>query len=491
LRPVDPLPLDIVSEPFQPWVEDASARMQCPPDFIAVPLIILASSLIGSGCGIRPKQHDDWTVVPNLWGGLVARPGMLKTPAAKEALLPLESLERAAKNEFDENKNGYLAELEACKAEKEALQTEMRQVAKGKGKVSMDSLKYDHAHLKEPKAVTWRRFRTNDSTIEKMADLLAENPRGFLLFRDELVGLFRTWDREHHEADRAFYLEAWNGYGSYISDRVGRGTIHIENLCVSLFGGIQPLMLKTYLYGAMRQHQNDGFVQRLQLLVYPDEPGPWELVDTPVDVKAKQTTCEVMVRVASMDVRQYSAYGDEGQRPYYRFDPAGQGVFYDWLRALELKLRTGDDEPVIQEHLSKYRSLMPSLALIFHLVTVAHQNAGIGQVSEQSAMQAAAWCDYLESHARRIYGMVTHITQEAAARLATKLVKGLLPPIFTVRDVYRKDWALLDDRMIVEKACWELISRGWLKERVLSRGPGYRGKTEYITNPKVKDLPHE
>src|SRR4030095_6970325 len=123
---------------------------------------------------------------------------------------------------------------------------------------------------------------------------------------------------------------------------------------------------------------------------------------------------------------------------------------------LETRLRRDDDDPVMQEHLAKYRSLMPSLALIFHLLTVAHQDRAIGQVSETSALQAAAWCEFLESHARRIYGMVTNIAQEAAFRLSRRLLTAHLPSPFTLRDVYRKGWTLLDDRLIVEKALWEL-----------------------------------
>ena len=35
------------------------------------------------------------------------------------------------------------------------------------------------------------------------------------------------------------YLESWNGYGSFTTDRIGRGTVHVDGLCLSIFGGIQ------------------------------------------------------------------------------------------------------------------------------------------------------------------------------------------------------------------------------------------------------------
>ena len=51
-------------------------------------------------------------------------------------------------------------------------------------------------------------YRTNDVTIERLGELLRENSRGLLINRDELIGLLRSLDKEGHESDRAFYLEA-------------------------------------------------------------------------------------------------------------------------------------------------------------------------------------------------------------------------------------------------------------------------------------------
>jgi len=295
----------------------------------------------------------------------------------------------------------------------------------GQADPTMDSLMDDFARLEAPNGPVWRRYKTNDATIEKMAELQAENPRGLLLFRDELIGLFATWDKDGHECDRAFHLEAWNGVRPYTSDRIGRGTIHVENLCESIFGGIQPAKLSGYLHAAMRGHNNDGMVQRLQLLVYPDDPPTWELRDHPINKDAQKQAYKIVERLAAMDFRKHGAMSEQGARiPYVQFDPDAQSVFYEWLTELEGKLRK-DDEPVVLEHLGKYRSLMPALALIFHFLSVADESApSCRAVSRESAERSTAWCDYLESHARRVYGMVTNLTAQAAKRLATKIKEG-------------------------------------------------------------------
>jgi hypothetical protein len=73
------------------------------------------------------------------------------------------------------------------------------------------------------------------------------------------------------------------------------------------------------------------------------------------------------------------------------------------------------------EHLGKFRSLIPSLALIFHCIDIADGKAR-GKVSAKAAMLAVEWCAYLKSHARRIYAMAESPEHETAVRLADNIV---------------------------------------------------------------------
>jgi Protein of unknown function (DUF3987) len=83
---------------------------------------------------------------------------------------------------------------------------------------------------------------------------------------------------------------------------------------------------------------------------------------------------------------------------------------------------------------TKFKKLMPVLALLFHLIEVIDGTAS-GPVTEIAAHRAAKWCDFLESHARRIYGLAIDIRFEAASKLAKKIKAEELPNPFTTRDV--------------------------------------------------------
>jgi hypothetical protein len=487
LHPVQTFPFEILPEPFKAWVEDVSYRMQCPPDFVAVAVMVEVGSIIGTRFGIKPKEKDPWLVIPNLWGAVVGRPSMLKSPALAEALKPMGRLEAKAKIEFDEKARQREIEQMQYEAIKASLQKNLSKSVNGKGDKSIDVIKHDLLTLEEPGNSTMKRYRTNDATVEKLYELLDENPTGLLLFRDELVGLLAGWEKQGRETDRAFFLEAWNGDGSNKTDRIGRGSMSTEFVCVSLLGGIQPSKLTAYLQ-QMNGLQNDGLVQRLQLLVYPDEP-VWKNVDENPDLQAEEQAYDVIEKLANYDFGQCVNTGSAETIDLERFfslhfSDEAQPVFNEWLADLELNKLKADDHPLILEHLGKYRSLMPTLALIIHLIECM-DTGDIAPVSVQAATKAVIWCEYLESHARRVYGLITDSKQQSAAMLAKKIQAGKVKDGFTLRDIYRMNWHLLNTKELVQAACSELLEAGWLREEATPPAFRQKGKVEYRINPKI------
>lgn len=479
------LPPKLIPEPYQDWLCDIAERMQCPLDYVAVGAVIVTSSLIGAGCEIRPKRLDSWKITPNLWGGIVGAPSTLKSPSLKEIMKPIELLEKEAFEAYEKELRTHDVNYEAYKVSKEVIKKEMTKAAVDGNHFAMEGAKQKLQNLQEPQTPRCKRYCTNDATIEKMHELLSQNNRGLLLFRDELMGLLVDWDRQGHEGDRAFYLEAWNGYGSKTTDRIGRGTIHTKNLCISLLGSTQPSKLLSYFQKTLGGTENDGLLQRFQLLVYPDEPKTWKYIDRKPNDQAREQATRIMVKLAKMEVVQYGAILDEtSETPYFYFDPQAQETFIEWLNELEQKLRDNHDEPIITEHLTKYRKLMPSLALIFHLINVASGKSS-GPVTLECVLRAAGWCDYLESHARRIYGCGLNESCQAARNLAGKIKKGEVKQTFDARDIYRKEWALLRTKEEVELACEILIEYGWLRENA-----GPKQKKFYLINPQLLKETH-
>jgi hypothetical protein len=486
--PVQTLQPQLIPTPFRPWLADVSHRMQTPGDFAAVSAIVITGSIIGAGCGMRPKRYDDWEVIPNVWGACIGRPTVtLKTPSMKEPMQQLERLQADYGEQFNEAQKDFEFEDEMQQSIKKSLKADLDKATKKTliDKTEIAVLRASFKELDTKPEPTRRLFKTNETSIQSMTLLQTQNPRGILVFRDELTGLLVKWDREDGADERAYFLEGWNGNGSFTDVKIGRGLTDAKNICISLLGGIQPDKLKRYLYQAM-QGNNDGLMQRLQLAVWPDEPQGWENIDTQPNKADKQRAYEILKTLAELNFIQHGAtQSDYDERPYFRFDADGQAVFNKWLTELQTVKIQQEDNPLMLEHLGKFRSLMPSLALIFHCIDIADGKAS-GPVSAQAAKLAVDWCEYLESHARRIYAMAESPEHEAAVRLANKIKAKALPSPFTAHDVYHKGWHGLKDKIEVEAACNILIDENWL---MMHRKPkpltGRPPALEYHINPKL------
>ena len=146
--PVPPFDPELLPARLRPWLGDISERMQCPPEFPAVGALVALASLVGRQLGIRPKRHDDWLVVPNLWGAVVGRPGVMKSPALEEVTKPAH----AARVEAVKAHEAAMVEFETDTAAHEAMLAATRKAHAEGG----DQAGRRHAHLRQGAETTGR-----------------------------------------------------------------------------------------------------------------------------------------------------------------------------------------------------------------------------------------------------------------------------------------------------------------------------------------------
>jgi hypothetical protein len=453
---------------FEKFVDDVARRMQAPPDFIAVGLMVSLSAIVGRRFVITPKQIDtSWEVTPNLWGMVIGRPSVKKTPTLKEALKPFEKLELQAKKTYQRELEDYKADemlsgIKSRQAQKEA----EKAVKEGNEAEASKLLKESHATPSRP---TMKRLHVNNVTVEKLGELLQENPNGLLTFRDELSGWLKDLSKEEKTSDRAFYLEGWNGNSGFTFDRIGRGTTRIDTVTLSVLGGIQPGKIRPFIKDAISGGvSDDGLLQRFQLMVYPDIPHKWEYIDEPYSQTARESVFNVFSTIDGWDVM---------DNPYYvRFSTKAQDTFVDWLTQLEHKIRD-DLHPAIENHLSKYRSLIPSLALLIHIAD--NLKTPTDDISLQSLEKAIRWGEYLESHAQRVYSMGADSTITNAKLIVKRFDK--LGDIFSKREIQRKGWVGLTTNEAIQEALDLLVDYGYLREvKITTNG---RLSSRYCVNP--------
>jgi hypothetical protein len=224
--------------------------------------------------------------------------------------------------------------------------------------------------------------------------------------------------------------------------------------------------------------------------VYPDRQ-PQRIVDRYPDSQAAARANGVYARLARLNLTTLGAeHFSPEERAFLRFDGGGQRVFDAWLAGLMTRLDADEEHPVVVSHLSKHRSLMPSLALLLHLMEAVDQPPELlpgrrGAVSHAAAQRAVAWCEYLEAHARRLYASVTDGAALAAKLLSTKLRRGDLKNPFRAREIFKKGWAGLTEKESVYPALGLLEELGWVRPEVERGEKGGRPTILYWINPKL------
>lgn len=477
-QPVEPFDEALLPEAFRPWVMDAADRMQAPPDFTAVAIMVAASSVIGRKRVIQPKRRDDWQVTPNLWGCVVGRPGAMKSPALNAGLMFLHRLAAQARDAHQEAVREHEVNLELADFTREEVRKKAKDAAKKGDHQAAHDLLMDAKRAEEEPAPPMRRPIVNDATVEALGEILIDNPTGTLAYRDELVGLLKSLDAQGQEGARAFYLTAYDGDKDHTFDRIGRGkNLHIPAVCFGLIGGIQPSKLRSYVRDAVTGSSgDDGLLQRFGLAVYPDMPTTFQPVDRWPDTSAKAKAMDVFERLEAM------MPGDDGDPIALHFDDEAIELFVEWHVDHMRLLRSGSLHPALESHLTKYLKLIPALALVCALVDGRDEAVGRTDVS-----RAIAWSLYLRSHAERIYAEGGNQTIENARTIERHIRRGALADGFTTREVRRKGWAGLASREAVEEALEALEDHGHIRKEPSAPDSTGRPTTRYRINPAILD----
>lgn len=466
LPPVPAFTTNLLPKVVGAYAQDIAERMSCPVDFPATAVMVAMSAAIGSRIHCKPYANGTWMVPGGLWGMAVSSPSQMKSPPMSEALRPLRDLDKQAADK-------YALDVEQYQIQKQIYDNAVKVAVKaGAAPVGITA-------PVEPKMT---RFVVNDSTYEMLVAIAADNPAGFLVWRDELVGWFHSLNKENQKEARGLYLTGWTGTESYATDRIGRGHVRADSVNISLLGTIQPHVLRQIVYDAVSGGVgDDGLVARFQLAVYPDPVRQFVKVDRVPNLPAMHGYESLIKRLATLDPVTIGASFELDGTPYLPFDEVAQGIFDDWRQALEDRIRSADsdDHPAMLAHLGKYRSLFPKLALVLH-IAAGHT----GPIGRNAAMRAKLWTEYLEAHARRIYHTATNRAMQSAVALAHKIKAGKLPDLFTRSDVLLKEWAALRAADEVATALSVLVEGNWLCA-IDDRATGGRPTTRYQINPKV------
>jgi hypothetical protein len=479
--------------PLGEFATQQAFDLQVPLDYIGIPLLIAAATAIGKEFRMAPKAHAGWAERACLWGGIIGHVGDGKTPSFNAALGPIWTLQAQFRDEFQGVFEAWQRQVKLAKAIDKQWQKDVAK-ALAKGLPAPDL----PAGAASPERPVPRQLVTNDVTQEKLAELMHHNPRGIMLYRDELSGWFRSFNQYRPGSDEQFYLQCHAG-GPWHQQRKS-GDYTIPDVYLSICGGFQPDVVAEVL--ARRPGKADsGMAARFSLLVWPDHmPRQW--VDNSPDRELRAQVARLFSRLLSKDPEAFVGPRPEGAShfPPLRFTPEAQEVFRDWYIAHHQAQGEIDspDSP-LRGHYAKFDGLFAQLALVHHLIRHTLGEPEVlsvpARIDEHTATAVRSFIeDYLRPHAGKIY---RHLGRDPGYEGAKRIARWILanPAItsFTARDISRMQWSGLTGRNETTgkdylRAAFEHLDNvaGWVRTDQIPPGPrGGRPTTVYVINPRI------
>ncbi len=376
-----PDPLDFPTDALPPYVcrfiEETAAGVGCPVDFVAVPALVALSAAIGDTRRIIIKKS--WSEGAAIYGGIVGEAATKKTPAMNLALRPVRDRQMALKAEYE---RALLVYEDALREHKKA---------------SKDG----PTDLSPPAAPILGRTYVDDTTVERAADILNENPRGIALIKDELTSWLASMNQYKNGkgSDRQFWLSVHTNQPIAVDRKTADRPVIVAHPFVSIVGGIQPAVLPDF-----GQDRGDGLMERV-VFAYPEHrPSRWtedEVGDETIEMYA--ATINALYRLE---------HADAGDGPFpsrVPMAPGAKSLFVEEYNALHEEIEAPGFPQRLRPAFGKLEAYLARFALILAMTRLAASNASNAsnfskeEVTEEDMRGAVRLLVYFKNHARRVY----------------------------------------------------------------------------------------
>ena len=359
-----PFPVDLLPRPVADLTRAGAAAIPCDPAMLALPALTVLSAAAGSGARVRLKRS--WTEPGTLWCVVAAPSGGAKSAALELVLRPIYELEAEAAARYRAEREVYEQRLKEWKA--------------------LD--REDRARIPEPQPPCAVRYRLADATLEAVAAVHRDNPRGVLLARDELSGWIASFDRyaQTRGGDLASWLELYEGRPVVVDRKTDPEPIRIERPHVPVIGTVQPWILQERVSPELLA---SGFVARLTIAMPPEVPRRFTDADVSEEVEAAYARL----------VRRLYQVGDVE----LTLSIEARRLFGAFVEELDEERRRLPDGP-LRSASAKIEAKAARLALIFQLAEDVQTGRQPSEVSAEVMRRAIELARWLWHEQRRVYG---------------------------------------------------------------------------------------
>lgn len=356
-------PLEVLPPKLEELIKGAESALGTPPDFMGAACLLAAAIAAGNTFQLEIKRAVLQRAIFYLV--LVGNPNSNKSGALDFALRPIAKRDGENYDEYKAQRDAYETEQAKPKKEREELEKPIRY-----------------------------RSLVRDITMEALASVHQENPRGIAVFRDELAGWVKDFNRYSQGADTENWLSMWNGK-EIDTTRKTSEDILVKKAFVCVAGTIQPAVIEELASGGRGMN---GFIDRL-LFVWPDglEKPLW--TDDELNEPLQEAYQDAIGRLLDL---QFDA---ENKAHTLTMETRARKRLFQFNNEENKPLCDGAENEALAGIYGKFDFHTPRLVIALHLLWWAYDGKGdIPQLVEvQTVERAIKAAKYFRSQALKVF----------------------------------------------------------------------------------------
>jgi hypothetical protein len=368
-------PIEVFPKSIQNLIINAEETVGYNPEYLSAGILSACATSIGSSVKLFNGSYEN---PPILWLNIIGRSGDGKTHPLKFAKQPITEMDKKSFTRFQS-----------------------------------DMQKYSNSKDKNEEKPLYNKTILSDFTPEKLSESLQDNKKGVLIFRDELLGWIKSFDKYKKGGDQQMYLEFFNGDAISV-DRVSKAPLRVESPNVNILGGMQPKVLKDM---ASNNREDDGFLARF-LFVYPENLKPNIFTGKQIDENQYKNYNKLIQDLFATSNKTLKTSEDQIK------------IYKEWQSKKVMMCHNDDLETLIQSKLETY---VWRLALILEMIEQTSKESFSDELSDSSLNNAIILVEYFRNNALRVYNKLSSTNpldnfsenkQELFKELPMKFKKG-------------------------------------------------------------------
>ena len=363
-------PLEIFPKAIRDIIEALEEYENYNVDFTSASFLTVFAAAMGNTWSVR--FMTGWVSRPIIYMVLVGSPSCGKTPPLQQAVAPLLKLD----GEYD---------MIYCK-EMETYRRWERMSAKQRERHS----------LPEEMEMPQRKCHVVvDSTVEALIGALRDNPRGVLIYKDEIDSLLSNFNR-YNSSDEGYFLSLFSGTPFKYSRKSNNEHIFLANPYCSIIGSTQPGRLDEQFGG---KRMMNGFSSRF-LKVYPeiDKMPSWN------DTAMPDGVLEEWERIIRKVITVTPSTDQEGKATSIElmFSQDAKLRIIQWKDAVNNKAYAETDSDAVRALCGKLETYLVRFCLVIQIMHGICGESGMDEIEPRTAELAIRLTEYFRNMESRI-----------------------------------------------------------------------------------------